>query len=334
MTNTEVLGHDLTPVLQRSFRALLLTNINDESGFAQLHDLLKRQGLTTFRQPSPFKAREIEFDKSQIEDGRYRRRLIKQLAAPRPGNWVYVHLEIERAQLVENSYLETISRLLALVLSEKIGSFESEVDWLITSKLMSPETLQRLLHELRPCDFDASTVAASTLRQEVEHSLDANPDFVRCIEQIKTVGQAAREDFLASMATVRSDVQARFYSASEAIVAKAGASCDSFIAELRRQQAEREEEERANQVVSSNLSPEQEFRAAILKREADYREANKLSTRAKAMWSIVAVAGTAVLSHFLEINGATVVEHLTEFVDYLKSSTLFNQEEEELQAAA
>jgi hypothetical protein len=293
------------------FAAVLLRDSQDNETWKKRNETFYKHGLLSFLKESIFKPKVIELDESKLDDVRYRRKLIRQLKAPRPGKWQEVRLTIDPGRLKESAYLEQMAAILAYKWALKLLPAE-EPQSLLALAHLDEESLTYCLDNMGKHQSTAETVAARVLRTIAERLVDANPRFQAAVASIRHTAAEARDEFLRSFGEFSSQLIAEHKVASEAITAESNARFDALSAEIAadfaRQAAQTQAVLDAN--APSGLSPQEEFRRDVLRREKEFRDANRMSPRGKFFAWTLTIAAAVALAFFLEVDGTTLVEAL------------------------
>jgi hypothetical protein len=296
------------------FATILRRDSNDVAMWKHRTETFNRHGLLSFLEESPFwKPRELHVDQSRLEDVRYRRSLVRKLKAPHPGKWTRITLRIDRERLLngDEKYLAEMAAILSYKWALKLTPVVDPADALALPHL-DVDTLTHCLDKMGNHQSDAKGVASVVMRAMAERLVDENPRFQATMAEmraafaqiradiepvIKAVCDEVREEAAARFSEIAAETSAKFDSLSEA-------SRKDFAAQKARSEAVLDENK------PSGLTPEEEFRQAVKRREAEHREANRLSPRAKRwLWGL----GSALFgagAYFVEVNGTTLVEVL------------------------
>ena len=229
---------ELVPVFRRLYSGLLNKARWDDSYLAKLRDYLKKFNLLTVREKSIFKPKAIAFDAAQLGDVVYRRRLIRQLKAPRPPAYVYHTLPVDAERLAMQPYFEALTDFIVRATCERL--IDARRDQVAIIAGLSEDALfdffkQRHLFELTP-----ENLSRHVMNRLCQRIIDDNPRFQAACAMIREAGQAAREQLRSEMAVFNEAAQADFNARMDEISAQASASCDALIGELQCQAKERE----------------------------------------------------------------------------------------------
>ncbi|MDZ4837398.1 MAG: hypothetical protein SGJ27_26730 [Candidatus Melainabacteria bacterium] len=300
-------------ILSHRFDNIFTRYRHDELGFKRVVDLFRKHGLLTVVSPSPFKPVEIEVDESRLDDARYRRWLIKKLKAPRPSKNVFHTLQIDRVRLVEDDYRAAFSDFLGASLESRLGTVEGvELAVLIR---MTSDILIDGLDKLKLFELTPEMLAQFALRKFTEQAIDNSPHYQKAVAMIRDVAEQERQKLRASMAVFNQQLMADFDESNRAIMADVNRRADAYIADMRARQAERQAKEdeesaprRALEAANAGKTEQEIFRESVIRREREWRAANRMSTKARVLlWSTVSVVAVA-LAAFLEVDGATLLD--------------------------
>lgn len=302
-------------ILSIQFDNIFTRYRQDELGFKRVVELFRKHGLLTVVSPSPFKPVEIELDQSRLDDVRYRRWLIKKLKAPRPSKQIFHTLQIDRLRLHEDDYRAAFSEFLAASLASRLGAVEGFE--LITLIRVSSEILVEALEKLKLFELTAENFAQFALRRFTEQAIDNSPHYRKAVAMIRDVAEQERQRLSAGMAVFNEQLMEDFEKSNRSIMAEVNRRADAYIADMNARQRERqarEDEEsaprRALEAANAGKSEQQIFLESVLKREREWRAANRMSTRARVLvWSSVTVAAAVFLS-FVEVNGSNLFDVL------------------------
>lgn len=293
------------------FATILVRDSQDANTWNHRAETFSRHGLVHFITEAQFKPKEIEIDRSRLDDSRYRRHLIRQLKAPRPGKYRTVKLFIDRERLTSDVvYLHQIAAVLSYKWTHKLKT-DNPV-WHLMLKHQDVETLTHCLERMGLHQSEPELVSDNVLRTIVERELDNSPGYLKCVEGFRAAVAPVRAEFERNVKAIAADALAharadseeiaevasmRFARLSEVIrndFAAQAAGTDAVLAECK----------------PSGLSPEEEFRQTVLEREREWREQNKLSRKAKLLIGATMAGLAALAAKFVEFNGVTLVETL------------------------
>lgn len=318
MTTTTI-NNTLVPVFQNAFQTLLDQARHDSVFHGKLKQALKKFDLLTYRQFSPFKPREIHVDQEQLADSRYRRRLIRELKAPRPSPWVYHTLSMEQKELFSgkdnNEYLVALSQYMAENATGRLGEVSNQ-DALIISRMEAMD-LFHFLDRFKRFELTGEDLSKFVLHELCQRIIDENPRYQEAVAMIADAAEEARTRLREEMKPVVDAAIADCSRRLAEISAEVGSRADAFIAKLKQEQAERQERQRLEEeekerlaALNAGKSEEQIFAEAVKKRELAYRQANPTHPAVKVLlWggAILLALGFAL---FGEVNGVPVPELL------------------------
>jgi hypothetical protein len=302
-------------ILSNRFDNIFTRYRHDEPAFKRVVDLFRKHGLLTVVSPSPFKPVELEVDNSRLDDARYRRWLVRKLKAPRPSKTVYTTLQIDRQRLDEDDYRAAFTDFLGASLASRLGTVEG-VDLAIIAKMTS-EILVDALDKLKLFELTPEKLSEFALRKFTETAIDNSPHYQKAVGMIREVAEQERQALSASMAVFNAQLMADFEESNCSILAEVNRRADEYLADMRARQAERqarEDEEsaprRALEAANAGKTEQEIFRESVLRREREWREANRLSTKARVwLWTTISVV-VATLAAYLEVDGTTLVDVL------------------------
>ncbi len=302
-------------ILSNRFDNIFTMYRHDEPAFKLVVDLFRKHGLLTVVSPSPFKPVELEVDNTRLDDARYRRWLVRKLKAPRPSKTVYTTLQIDRQRLDEADYRAAFTDFLAASLASRLGTVEG-VELAIIGKMTS-EILVDALDKLKLFELTPEKLSEFALRKFTETAIDNSPHYQKAVGMIREVAEQERQALSASMAVFNAQLMADFEESNRSILAEVHRRADQYLSDMRARQAERqarEDEEsaprRALEAANAGKTEQEIFRESVLRREREWREANRLSTKARVwLWTTISVV-VAALSAYLEVDGTTLVDVL------------------------
>ncbi len=316
---TITINDKLVPVFQNAFQHLLDQARNDDTFHGKLKQALKKFDLLTYRQFSPFKPREIHVDQEQLADSRYRRRLIRELKAPRPSPWVYHTLSMEQKELFSgkdnNEYLIALAQYMAQNAAARLGQVSAQDALVITR--MEAMDLFHFLHRFKRFELTGEDLSKFLLHELCQRIIDENPRYQAAVAMIADAAEEARTRLREEMKPVVDAAMSDFSRRMAEISAEAGSRADAFIAKLKQQQAERQERQRLEEeeqqrlaALNAGKSEEQIFAEAVKKRELAYRQANPTHPAVKVLLWGGAVLLAVGFALFGEVNGVPVLEYL------------------------
>lgn len=300
------LGRDL-------FATILRRDSNDVVEWKHRAESFNRHGLLSFLEESPlWKPRELHVDQEQLEDPRYRRGLIRKLKAPHPGKWTRITLRIDRERLHrDEKYLQEMAAILSYKWTLKLTPADP-VDALVLPH-QDVDSLTYCLDRMGMHQSDVKGVAAVVMRTIAERLVDANPRYQALVAEMRAAFAEVRADVEPKISAICAEVLADAKASIDETAKAALVKFDALSEEIRKDFAAQKARTQAvlDENKPSGLSPEEEFRQAVLKREREHREANRMSRKAKTiLWALGLAAATAG-AFFLEVNGTTLVEVLS-----------------------
>lgn len=310
-TNHGAFAEQLLTSCRGLFSTILLADAGcDETWTARL-ETMRKHGLLTVRLPSPFQPQPIEIDQSRLDsDSRYRKRVAKKLAAPRPSKWTYVNLSVDRARFqADETYRSELCHYFAARWIESLVTSDA-VERLVLLKL-SPEQLRYCLSELGPHQLSATTVQQYVLRHLAEELVDNNPRFHAIQGELKAACAKVRHETMESVRKITDEFRAERLREMDAADAEVRKRFDDAIEGIReRIRANAERSAAALAESTTTVDPETEWRESLAARERAFKEANRWSptTRWLVTLAVAALAGTFVM--FGEVNGVSVTDLL------------------------
>lgn len=305
----------LAPVFHRLYGALLNKARLDDSYLAKLREYLKKFNLLSVREKSIFKPKEITFDAAQLGDVVYRRRLIRQLKAPRPAAYVYHTLPVDAERLAMQPYFEALTDFIVRATCERL--VEARQDQVAIIASLTEDSLYDFLKQRSLFEMTPENLSGHAMNHLCHRLIDDNPRFQAACAMIRDAGQAAREQLRSEMAVFNAAAGAEFNARMDEISAQAAASCDSFIAELHRRAAERAEVERAEQAVKDEeaarnfgKSEQQIFFESVKRSEREYRKNNPMHPLLKAIFWGGGIALAVGFALFGEVDGVSLPQAL------------------------
>jgi hypothetical protein len=303
-------------ILAHKFDEIFTRNQNNELGFKRVVELLRKHGLLTVVSPSPFKPVEIELDQSRLDDVRYRRWLVKKLQAPRPSKHIFHTLQIDRLRLGEDEYRAAFAEFLSGALASRLGSVEGFELAALTR--MTSEILVEALDRLKLFELTADQLANFALRRLTERAIDESPKYQKAVAMIREAADRERQLLSAGMAVVNKQLMTDFEESSRKILEDVNRRADAYLAEMQARQAARqaiEDQEAAlrREVEAANAGKtEQEiFRESVLRREREWRAANRMSTKARVLLgTVIAMIAAAVAAVLVDDDGSSRLDLL------------------------
>ena len=310
-----VIEKKLAPVFHRLYTSLLSKALSDASFLVTLRDYLKKFNLLTVREKSNFKPKEITFDAAQLGDVVYRRRLIRQLKAPRPSAYVYHTLPVDAERLAMQPYFEALTDFIVRATCERLS--EARPDELLVIAALSEEALFDFFKQRHLFELTAANLSEHSMRYLCDRLVEDNPRFQAACAMIREAGSAAREQLRSEMAVFNAASLADFNARMDEISAQAAASCDAFIGELHRQAEERAAIKRAEDAIKAEedarnfgKSEQQLFFESVKRREREYRKNNKMHPLLKTIYWAGGIALAVGLAFFAEVDGVTLPQLL------------------------
>ena len=305
----------LAPVFRSLYSSLLSKAQGDDSYLAKLREYLKKFNLLTVREKSIFKPKEITFDAAQLGDVRYRRRLIRELKAPRPAAYVYHTLPVDAERLAMQPYFEALTDFIVRATCERLVEARQEQVAIIAS--LTDEALFDFLKQRSLFEMTPENLSAHAMHHLCQRLIEDNPRFQAACAMIRGAGAAAREQFRSEMVVFNEASQADFNARMDEISAQAAAGCDAFIAELHRQAEERAAIKRAEDAIKAEedarnfgKTEQQLFFELVKSREREYRQNNRMHPLLKAIFWGGAIALTVDFAIFGEVDGVRLLQLL------------------------
>lgn len=296
-----------------AFKSILWREAHDPEVWTKRAERLKANGLLTHTTRSTFKPKEIVVESERLDDPRYRRRLIRELKAPRPSKWVHHEIRIDRAKLIEDeNYLADMSKLLAYKWTNKLLPVESDLSKLCLLKL-DAEFLADCLDKMSMHQSEADAVAALRLRSFCEEALDKNEKYNAMVADIRKAGSEALAKFRSEMELIKRETLDGFGKSTDRILRDVSEKSDSYMRDTRASiSATAEHSARVLEENSSHVDPETEWRETL--RRADEKrklERKPLGWRSKTLIYTGVLGLGYLLGKYLEIEGATPFEALS-----------------------
>lgn len=293
----------LFEALRHAFTAILVRDAADSDKFKSRVERFKVHGLLSYRMESMFKPKEINFDPARVEDSRYRRKLIRELKAPRPSKWVYRNIQIDRSKLADEGYLNDIAKLLAYGWSKALMPIDSPLSALLLLK-QDADFVSLVLDKFGPHQISSEVVAHYRLRTFIEDAVDNNETLKASLAEIRKVGAEARAKFSEEMAVVNKEILRDFNARMDSILAETKASCDSALTHTSGELADVADHSRKVLEESGypNRDPEKEWREQLRKADEKRKaESPKLSWTAKALITLGGLGVATLLGFYLEV---------------------------------
>lgn len=232
LSNPETFSNELMSVVFAAMNEILRTSASDEKLWKHRHERIKIHGLLNYATPSKFKPKEIVVDQDRLDDVRYRRSLIRQLKAPRPGKWNYHSIGIDRARILsDESYLEEMSKVLAYRWVARLLPVELPTS-LIALLKQDVKFIEFCMDKLGPHQIDGDVVAFMLVRHLAEEALETSPTYIAVSTKLRTECAAIRADFERNVAIIAAETRASAEKSFAAITADANRKADEALVRI------------------------------------------------------------------------------------------------------
>ena len=329
------------------FESVLLNASGDEQRWAHRVKTFESCGLLDFHTASTLKPKPVidqyyedadgkrtyTFSDEQLEQPRFKSRLVRKLKALRPSKWTRHRLQLHRDRVADPKYREDIAKVLAY---KWVGHLEPQALDVMYMRLMDPAALEYCLDKFSMNEICSENVNDYLLRRFADDLLDNNEEFQALLQRMRDEMAPIREQCMAEIREITARCLAESQAAMDAIAAQARERCDIAIAEIRARAAEAEARHAkfmAENVRPEDEDPEESFRQSVNARIARRNAAIKRLARMRRrkplgfMWwlgSRLFILGIPVaLACFMEFgeDGVTLVEFVNEYFGLNSSDT-------------
>lgn len=310
-TNQGAFAERLLTSCRGLFSTILLADASSDGTWSARLETLRKHGLLTVRLPSPIQPKPIEVDQSRLEtDSRYRKRVAKKLAAPRPGKWTYVTLRVDRERFqTDETYRGELCHYVAARWIENLVSSDA-VEQLVLLKL-NEKHLAHLLSQLGPHQISAANVQKYIMRQTAEELIDSNPKFLAIQAELRAACAKVREETMESVRKITDEVRAKHLREMDAADVELQKRCDEAIERIReRVQASAQRSAAVLGESKKAVDPETEWRESLAAREKAWKEANRWSPTTRWLVTIASLAVAGTLLMFGEVDGVSLADLL------------------------
>lgn len=229
LSNPETFSNELMAVVFSAMTEILRTAASNENAWKHRHERVKIHGLLNYKTPSKFKPKEIVIDQERLDDVRYRRSLVRQLKAPRPGKWNYHSIGIDRARILsDEAYLEEMSKVLAYRWVARLLPVELPTS-LIALLNQDAKFIEFCMDKLGPHQIDGDVVAYLLMRHLAEEALETSPTYIAVSTKLRTECAAIRADFEREVAIIAAETRASAAASFAAITAEANKKADEAL---------------------------------------------------------------------------------------------------------
>jgi hypothetical protein len=292
------------------FSTILLADAGSDGTWSARLETLRKHGLLTVRMPSPFKPTPVEIDQSKMDDSRYRKRIAKKLAAPRPSRWTFINLRVDRERFQsDETYRSELCHYFAARWVENLLDSDA-VEQLVLVNLNANQ-LGKVLTQLGPHQISPAALQQYIIRNLAEELVDSNPRFLAIEAELKAACAKVRDETMAAVRKITDDIRAQHLREMDAAAVELNARCDEAIARIRERvqaSAARSAEALAEAESKEDVDPEVEWQQSVAARERALREANRWSPAARLLVTVASVAAAAALIMFAEVDGTSLAE--------------------------
>lgn len=187
----------LLMVISRGFAGYIAGAAGEEGTWQSCLDSLRRNGLLAVTVANPIAPEPLEVDQECLGDPIYRKKLIRRLRKRHPHH-VQLHLNIDRARVDDQEYLNSVSEYAAANWLLRLAPVESSYDYALLLRL-DANLIARCLSELHLIDQTPSRCARLVLGS-YSRALADHPglksvigDFDESVEQITRLAIADLE---------------------------------------------------------------------------------------------------------------------------------------------
>ena len=277
LSTPETFSNELMSVVFAAMTEILRTKASDGNAWKHFHERVTIHGLLNYKTPSKFKAKEIVVDQDRLEDVRYRRSLIRQLKAPRPGKWNYHNIGIDRLRVLgDESYLEEMAKVLAYRWVSRLLPVELPTSLIVLLK-MDAKFIEFCLDRFGPHQISGDAIAYIMMHRFAEEALEASPTYIAVSTKLRTECAAIRADFERDVAAIGAEVRASAAESFAAITADANKKADEAIARIRANLAVTAAScQKTLDESASKGDMETEWRAMLAARDEERRKNSKV----------------------------------------------------------
>lgn len=288
------------------FSTILLADAGSDGTWAMRLETLRKHGLLTVRMPSPFKPKPVEIDQTKMDDPRYRQRMAKKLATPRPSRWTFINLRIDRERFqLDETYRNDLCHYFAARWVENLLNSDA-VEQLVLLNLNANQ-LGNVLTRLGPHQVSPASLQQYIIRNLAEELVNANPRFLAIQAELKAACAKVRDETMAAVHQITDDIRKQHRREMDASAVELNARCDEAIARIR-DRVQASAQQSAAAVAHAGVAPEVDWQQSVAARERAFREANRISPAARWLIAIASVAAAAALMMFAEVDGTSLAE--------------------------
>lgn len=321
------------------FESVLLSASGDEKRWAHRVKTFENCGLLDFHTASTLKPKPVidqyvedadgdrtyMFSEKQLEEPRWKGRLIRKLKALRPSKWMRHRLQLHRDRVADPKYREDIAKVLAY---KWVGQLQPDALDVMYMRLMDASALEHCLDSFNQIQITPDNLNDYLLRRFANQLLDQNEEFNALMERMKGEMKLVREEVMAEIREITAKILAESQAAMDVIAAQARERADRAIEEIRARAAENEARHAkfmAENVKPDDEDPEESFRRtvdrSIARRNAALKRLARMRRRKPMgfMWwlaSRLVILGVPVaLACFMEFgeDGVTLVELINNY---------------------
>ncbi|MDZ4837642.1 MAG: hypothetical protein SGJ27_27975 [Candidatus Melainabacteria bacterium] len=321
------------------FESVLLSASGDEKRWAHRVKTFESSGLLDFQTASTLKPKPVIeqfvedadgermylFGEKQLDQPRWKNRLIRKLKAPRPSKWMRYRLPLHRDKVSDPQYRQDIAKVLAF---KWVGHLKPQDMDIMYMRLMDAEALEHCLDKFNLISLTPDNLNDYLLRRFANELLDKNEEFNALIARMQAEFVPIREQVMAEIREITAKYRAESQAAMDAIAEEARLRADTAIAEIQARAAVNKasyERFLAENASKSDEDPQVAFRrtvdASIARRNAAIKRLGRMRRRKPLgfMWwaaSRLAILGIPVaLAMFMEFgeDGTTIVEFAREY---------------------
>jgi len=228
----------LFSICQSLFDTVLLHSSKDDSLWNHRQESFRKLSMLEFLVPSLFTPKPYDIDEERLEDGRYRRQVIRKLKAPRPGKWSRQFLHIDQSRMEDETYRSEMATVLAYRFMLFLTPLSDEMHVVLPLIKMSVEEIEYALDVLALNTIDSVNLAKLLLTRLANKLIDKNPTFIKVESELKAEMKAIGEELRASMKEIADKHRAEFGATLDGILSEVRRSADETIAGIKERMSE------------------------------------------------------------------------------------------------
>lgn len=229
LSNPETFSAELMSVVYAAMNEILRTAASDEKLWKHRIERITIHGLLNYKTPSKFTPKEIVVDQARLDDVRYRRSLIRQLKAPRPGKWNYHNIGIDRTRILsDETYLDEMSKVLAYRWVSRLLPCELPTS-LIALLKMDAKFIAFCMDKMGPHQISGDVVGYLLMRHIAEEAVETSPTYIAVSTKLRTECAAIRADFERELAIIVAETRASAAESFATITAETNRKADEAL---------------------------------------------------------------------------------------------------------